>query len=56
MRIADIEMMREMDKVTSLTFGIPSIVLMENAAIGVLKNLDLSKSYYVIIAGPGNNG
>lgn len=56
MRIADIEMMREMDKVASLTFGIPSIVLMENAAIGVLKNLDLSKSYYVIIAGPGNNG
>jgi len=56
MRIADIEMMREMDKVASLTFGIPSIILMENAAIGVLKNLDLSKSYYVIIAGPGNNG
>jgi len=56
MRIADIEMMREMDKVASLTFGIPSIILMENAAISVLKNLDLSKSYYVIIAGPGNNG
>lgn len=56
MRIADIEMMREMDRVATSTFGIPSIILMENAAIGVLKNLDLSKSYYVIIAGPGNNG
>lgn len=56
MRIADIEMMRAMDRVATSMFGIPSIILMENAAIGVLKNLDLSQSYYVIIAGPGNNG
>ena len=56
MRIADIEMMREMDQAATLTFGIPSIILMENAATSVLKNLDLSQSYYVIIAGPGNNG
>lgn len=56
MRIADIEMMRAMDQVATQSFGIPSIILMENAAIGVLKNLDLSKSCYVIIAGPGNNG
>ncbi|MGB4590021.1 MAG: NAD(P)H-hydrate dehydratase [Clostridiaceae bacterium] len=56
MRIADIEMMRGMDQEANLTFGIPSIILMENAAIGVLKNLDLLKTSYVIVAGPGNNG
>ena len=56
MRIADIRMMREMDRLSSLTFGIPGIILMENAAMAVKRQLDLTRSYFVIVSGPGNNG
>lgn len=49
--------MRQMDKMTINTIGIPSIVLMENAAFKVIENIDLIKyNDFTIIAGVGNNG
>jgi NAD(P)H-hydrate epimerase len=49
--------MREIDKFCIENLRIPSIVLMENAALKVLKNLDMHRNnYFVIICGSGNNG
>lgn len=56
MRIADSEMMRNIDNYVINKIGMPSIVLMENAAKAAIKKLDLSLEYYVILCGPGNNG
>jgi NAD(P)H-hydrate epimerase len=56
MRIASVEVMREIDRIAIEEVGIPASVLMENAALACLKHLDLSRSYYVIVCGRGNNG
>ena len=56
MRIADSLIMKNIDNYVINEIGMPSIVLMENAAKAALKKVDLSKEYYVIICGPGNNG
>lgn len=49
--------MREMDKEAIRKIGIPSIILMENAAFKVIENIDLEKyNNFTIIAGVGNNG
>ena len=61
MRAATAEQMREIDRLTSEEIGIPSIVLMENAARAVAdvceKELRDTKNPKVLIfAGKGNNG
>ncbi len=57
MRIVTSQKMREIDKYCIENLRIPSIVLMENAALKVLKNLDMHRNnYFVIICGSGNNG
>lgn len=49
--------MKAMDSYAINNIGIPSIVLMENAALKVLKNIDLkNKDYFTIVCGVGNNG
>ncbi|MES1246032.1 MAG: NAD(P)H-hydrate dehydratase [Acidobacteriota bacterium] len=59
MRILSAESMREVDRTVIEDLGIPSMVLMENAAIGVV---DAIGEIYeeaesaVIFCGPGNNG
>lgn len=59
MRILSAEAMREVDRVAIEELGIPSLVLMENAAIGVV---DAIGEIYeeaesaAIFCGPGNNG
>lgn len=59
MRILSAEAMREVDRVAIEEIGIPSLVLMENAAIGVV---DAIGEIYeeaesaAIFCGPGNNG
>lgn len=59
MRILSTEAMREVDRVAIEEIGIPSLVLMENAAIGVV---DAIGEVYeeaesaAIFCGPGNNG
>ena len=57
MRIATGFIMKEIDRYCIETLKIPSIVLMENAALKAVKNLDLEKNNsFVIICGKGNNG
>ncbi len=49
--------MREMDNYAIKDIGIPSILLMENAAFRVLENINLEKyNKFTIICGIGNNG
>ncbi len=51
------QQMKEMDKYTIKEIGIPSILLMENAAFRVVENIDLDKyNKFTIICGTGNNG
>lgn len=47
--------MREVDRNAIENLKIPGIVLMENAVLKFIKNLDLDKDKYLIIAGTGNN-
>ncbi|HSR05448.1 MAG TPA: NAD(P)H-hydrate epimerase, partial [Proteiniclasticum sp.] len=56
MHVTDVKAMREMDRRAITEYGIPGILLMDNAAMAVMKNLDLSLNYYVLVCGPGNNG
>ncbi len=57
MKISKGELIRKIDKYSIEKLGIPSIILMENAALGVVKHLMLKQNeYYVIICGRGNNG
>ncbi|MDQ7012761.1 MAG: NAD(P)H-hydrate epimerase [Planctomycetota bacterium] len=55
------EAVRKVDALAVERFGIPSIVLMENAAIGLRDRamammLELGTDQVVILVGPGNNG
>lgn len=49
--------MKSIDNYCIEKIGIPSIVLMENAALKVIKNIDMDKfNSFTIICGVGNNG
>lgn len=51
------EEMKAMDSYAIENIGIPSIVLMENAAIKVVDNIDLEKiNSFTVVCGVGNNG
>lgn len=59
MKVLDAEQMREVDRAATEALGIPSLVLMENAAIGVADAI--GEKYpearcVAIFCGPGNNG
>lgn len=59
MRILDTAASREVDRQASTEYGIPSLVLMENAALGVVEAICRSfpaAERVVILCGPGNNG
>ncbi len=59
MRILTAEEMREVDRRAIETLGIPGLVLMENAAIGVADALGArfpDAAQVAIFCGPGNNG
>jgi NAD(P)H-hydrate epimerase len=59
MRILTAEAMREVDRAAIEELGIPSLVLMENAAIGVVEAIGESfgeAESAAIFCGPGNNG
>lgn len=57
MLIISCDEMKAMDSYAINNIGIPSIVLMENAALKVVKNIDLNKIGSVtIVCGVGNNG
>jgi NAD(P)H-hydrate epimerase len=59
MRVLDAKAMRGVDRAAIETLGIPGLVLMENAAIGVVDAVGErfpEASRIVIFCGPGNNG
>ena len=57
MRIGSSQEIKSIDKSCIEQYGIPSIVLMENAALKLLKNIDITKCDKVtIVCGNGNNG
>lgn len=56
MKYLSAEKMRETDRYAIEELKIPGIVLMENAVIKFISNLDLSKDKYLVAAGGGNNG
>ncbi|WBW99275.1 NAD(P)H-hydrate dehydratase [Oceanirhabdus sp. W0125-5] len=57
MKVSKGELIRKIDNYSIEKLGIPSIILMENAALGVIKHLMLNEmEYYVVICGRGNNG
>lgn len=59
MRILTAEAMRELDRAAIEGLGIPSLVLMENAAIGVVEAMGKAfaeAQSAAVFCGPGNNG
>lgn len=59
MKAVSVETMRKMDETAVRTFGIPSSILMEHAAMALcsyfLQQVDKSR-HILILCGPGNNG
>ena len=61
MKLAYAQQMRQLDEIAINTYGIPGIVLMENAGVGTIQAINdtygsLEERTIIIIAGPGNNG
>jgi len=56
MKIVTADAMKSIDRYCVENLAIPSIVLMENAGLKVLKNIDRDKNSFVIVCGKGNNG
>lgn len=56
MRFTNANTIRKIDKYCIEELGIPSIVLMENAAFKVASNVDENVKYITIVCGTGNNG
>ena len=50
------EEVRDIDRFASEKLGIDTAILMENAALKVIGNMDMTKESFIIIAGTGNNG
>ena len=61
MKILTASQMQRIDRLTTESCGIPSLLLMENAGLGVVELLDkhftsLQKERITVLCGPGNNG
>ena len=56
MEIATSQIMRSIDRYCIDILGIPGIVLMENAALKVMKNIRSNNKKFVIVCSSGNNG
>ncbi|WP_326908707.1 NAD(P)H-hydrate epimerase [Sedimentibacter sp. MB31-C6] len=56
MEVISCQQMKEADSYAINTIGIPSIVLMENAALKVVNNIDLGLDCYAVVCSRGNNG
>ncbi len=57
MKVVTAEEIALIDKLTIENYGIPSMVLMERAALSVVKHIiELKPKNLIILAGPGNNG
>lgn len=56
MKVISCQEMKEIDSHAIEKIGIPGIVLMENAALKVVNNMDLNLNHYMVVCGKGNNG
>ncbi len=56
MKIATTQIMKSIDGYCIDILGIPGIVLMENAALKVIKNISQINKNFVIVCSSGNNG
>lgn len=56
MQIATTQIMRNIDHYCINVLGIPGIVLMENAALKIIKNIRSNNKKFVIVCSSGNNG
>ncbi|MGV8981797.1 NAD(P)H-hydrate dehydratase [Clostridium sp.] len=56
MKIATKQVIRSIDRYCIDILGIPGIVLMENAALKVIKNISEDSKKFVIVCSSGNNG
>ena len=56
MEVVSIEKAKSMDKGTIEKVGIPSIILMENAAENIFKSIVHKGNSYLFFCGVGNNG
>ncbi|MGL5576457.1 MAG: NAD(P)H-hydrate dehydratase [Sarcina sp.] len=56
MKLFKVEQVKKINEYCVETLDIPSIVLMENAGVSILKHLDLSKKKFTVVCGIGNNG
>lgn len=57
MKIGNSELIRNIDSYCINNFKIPSMVLMENAALKIIKNIDFERfKSFTIVCGTGNNG
>jgi len=56
MKVISCQEMKEIDSHAIKKIGIPGIVLMENAALKVINNIDLNLNRYAVVCGKGNNG
>lgn len=57
MRIGNSDLTKNIDKYCIDKLGIPSIILMENAAIKIIQNIDFEKfKSFTVVCGFGNNG
>ena len=61
MKIVSAAQMRRIDRLTTESFGVPSLLLMENAGLAVVESLRekfpcLHQERITVLCGPGNNG
>lgn len=56
MKIVTADAMKSIDRYCIDNLEVPSLVLMENAALKVLNNIDMKEDNFVIVCGKGNNG
>ncbi|MBU3183132.1 NAD(P)H-hydrate dehydratase [Clostridium psychrophilum] len=56
MEIATSQIMKNIDRYCIDVLGIPGIVLMENASLTVMKNIQSNNKNFVIVCSSGNNG
>lgn len=56
MRVYETKTMRALDALAIKEYGIPGVLLMDAAAEALVGELDLAASYFVLVAGKGNNG
>ncbi|OOM79789.1 bifunctional NAD(P)H-hydrate repair enzyme Nnr [Clostridium puniceum] len=56
LQVFSVEQCKEMDKQSIIDIGIPGVILMENAAIGMFKEVVNKGESFLILCGKGNNG